>query len=129
MKDEQTLSKELDIPLDLLRRVASNSVAFYLYQRRQVGKKKRLLRIPIGPLSAIAKAVKKRLLDPMPLPSTVHGWRRKRSPKTYVKDHVRQAVVVNADIQDFFPSVGAGRVYGFWSEAGYSHEAANLLTS
>jgi len=46
-----------------------------------------------------------------------------------VKTHVRQTVVVNADIQDFFPSVGAGRVYGFWIETGYSPEAAKLLTS
>lgn len=129
MKDEQTLSKELDIPLHLLRGVASNPRAFYLYQRRQLGKKKRLLRIPIGPLFAITKAVKKTLLDPMPLSSTVHGWRRRRSPKSYAKDHARQAVVVNADIQDFFPSVGAGRVYGFWADAGYSPEAAKLLTS
>jgi len=128
MKDAQTLSKELGFSLSILRAVASNPKSLYHYQRRQLGKKKRLLRIPVGTLRAIAKAAKKNILDPMPLPATVHGWRRRHSPKTYSKGHVRQGVVVNADIQDSFPSVGAGRVYGFWVEAGYSPEAARLLT-
>jgi RNA-directed DNA polymerase len=129
MKDDQALSNELGFPLHFLRSVASDPKPFYLYRRRQLGKKKRVLRIPKGPLVAILRAIKTRLLDPMPLAATVHGWRKRRSPKTYAKNHVRQAVVVNADIQDFFPSVGAGRVYGFWTEAGYSPEAAKLLTS
>jgi len=128
MKDQQVLSTELAVPLRLLRGVASNHKKFYMYQRRQIGKKRRLLRIPTGPLREIQQTIKKKLLDPMPLPPSMHGWRRKRSPKTYSREHVAQQVVVNADIQNFFPSVGAGRVYGFWVEAGYDPGAAKLLT-
>lgn len=129
MKDEQALSNEISIPVGLLRCVASEPKAFYLYRRRRVGKKERLLRIPKGHLLGILRAIKTKLLDPMPLPSAVHGWRKRRSPKTYAKNHGRRAVVVNADIQNFFPSVEAGRVYGFWTDAGYSPDAAKLLTS
>ncbi len=129
MKSEQDLSSELGIPLHVLRGVARHPKVLYLYQRRQLGKKKRLLRIPRDPLREIQKTIKGKLLDPMPLPPTMHGWRKRRSPKTYSKEHAVQGVVVNADIQDFFPSVTAGRVYGFWIDAGYSREAAKLLTS
>src|ERR1022692_2528915 len=129
MKDEKFLSIELHFPLGALHRVASDPRSFYFYQRRQLGKKKRVLRIPQGPLMEIQRAIKVNILDPMPLAKTVHGWRKKRSPKTYARHHVGQAIVLNADIQDFFPSVAASRVYRFWIEAGYSPEAAELLTS
>jgi hypothetical protein len=129
MKDVRVLSKELGIPIGLLQAVASKPRHHYRYERRQLGKKKRLLRIPVGTLLAVSRTIKKKVLDPLPLHTTIHGWRRHHSPKTYSKRHIRQAVVVNADIQDFFPSVGAGRVYGFWIEAGYSPDAAKLLTS
>ena len=129
MKDEKSLSIELNFPLGVLYRVASDPRSFYFYQRRQLGKKKRLLRIPQGPLMEIQRAVKTKLLDPMRLAKSVHGWRKQRSPKTYTRHHVGQGLVLNADIQDFFPSVDAGRVYRFWIEAGYSASAAKLLTS
>jgi hypothetical protein len=129
MKDEKFLSIELDFPLGVLYRVASAPRSLYFYQRRQVGKKKRLLRIPQSPLIEIQKAIKENLLDPMPLATTVHGWRKRRSTKTYTRHHVGQSLVLNADIQDFFPSVDAGRVHRFWIEAGYSDGAAKLLTA
>lgn len=129
MKDEETLCNQLKIPLRVLREVASTAKSYYYYQRRPIGKKVRLLRIPQGRLCEIQRAIKTKLLDPMPLSQNVHGWRKRHSPKTYVKSHLRQAIIVNADIKDFFPSVSAGRVYGFWIEKGYSPDAANLLTS
>ncbi len=129
MKSEQDLSNGLKIPLHLLRSVARHPKALYLYRRKRLGKKTRLLRIPTHPLRRILNAIKENLLDPMPLPPTMHGWRKRRSPKTYSKEHAAQGVVLNADIQDFSPSVSAGRVYGFWTDAGYSPGAANLLTS
>lgn len=129
MKDEKSLSIELNFPLGSLNRVSSDPRSFYFYQRRQLGKKNRVLRIPQEPLMEIQRAIKVNLLDPMPLAKSVHGWRKKRSPMTYTRDHVGKGIVLNADIQDFFPSVNAGRVYRFWIEAGYAPGAAKLLTS
>jgi RNA-directed DNA polymerase len=129
MKDENFLSAELAFPLGVLRRVALCPKSVYVYQRRLLGKKKRLLRIPQSPLMKIQKAIKQKILDPMPLEKTVHGWRKRRSPKTYTRHHVGKARVLNVDIQDFFPSVNSGRVHRFWIEAGYSSEAAKLLTA
>ncbi len=128
MKDERVLSSELGIALSVLRCVARRAKSFYRYEHKLLGKKKRLFRIPGGSLKEIQKTIKTKLLDPMLLPVTMHGWRKRRSPKTYSREHGARGIVVNADIQDFFPSVGAGRVYGFWVRADYSTEAAKLLT-
>ena len=129
MTDENTLAKSLGIPLAELRAVAETGNAAYRYERRLIGKKIRLLRPPRERLMKIQRAIKTRLLDSMPLPPYVHGWRKRRSPKTYAKVHIAQAAVINADIQDFFPTVPAGRVYGFWLRAGYQEKAAKLLTA
>lgn len=129
MKDERALSKELGIPLVELRRVASDPRSFYFYKTKQIGKKKRLLRIPTGALRPIQDAIKSRILSAMPLAATVHGWRRGHSTKTYAREHLGKAIIVNADIQDFFPSVGAARVHAFWKDSGYSTVASNLLTA
>lgn len=128
MKDERVLSSELGVALSLLENIATRPRDYYRYERRLLGKKRRLLRIPRNPLREILDAIRSKVLDPMPLPSTIHGWRKRHSTKTYSGEHLGQGVIVNADIQDFFPSVGAGRVYGFWLSAGYSPGAAKLLT-
>ena len=128
MKDHEYLASELGLLLGELRYLSENPGLFYLFRRINTGKKLRTLRIPKGRLAAALAAVKEKLLDRMPLPESVHGWRKGRSPKTYGQPHVGRAAVVNCDIQDFFPSVSAGRVYGFWMSAGYDAEASKTLT-
>jgi len=123
------LAHMIQIPLTEIERIATlDSTSLYRYERRQIGMKKRLLRIPRPVLRPILDAVKKLILDPMPLPPTMHGWRKKHSPKTYAKAHLRRSMVLNIDIQDFFPTVTGAKVYAFWTRAGFTPEAANLLT-
>jgi RNA-directed DNA polymerase len=112
-----------------LERLSHNAIKTnYRYERRLIGKKIRLLRIPIGPMRKVQDAIKKRILDPLPLPGTMHGWRKHRSPKTYVKPHSRTSFLVNVDIQDFFPRVNGGRVCDAWMRAGFDAEDSKLLT-
>ena len=124
------LAQILGFPLFELERISREpKLLHYRYERRLIGKKTRLLRIPLGPLRQILDAIKTRILDSMPLPPTMHGWRKRRSPKTYAKAHVRHSCLINVDIQDFFPSVDGGRVHSFWMRAGFTTEAAKLLTA
>lgn len=124
------LARILEIPLHELERISKEArSAHYRYERRLIGKKIRLLRVPRPPLRRILDAIKERVLDSMPLPPTMHGWRKKRSCKSYVKPHVRRSTIVNVDIQDFFPNVNGGRVFAFWVRAGFVPEAAKLLTA
>lgn len=124
------LARILEIPLTEIERICEEpESARYRYERRLVGKKVRLLRIPKPALRRIADAIKKRLLDQMSLPPTMHGWRKKHSTKTYARPHVRSSALINVDIQDFFPSVNGARVHAFWMRAGFTREAAKLLTA
>lgn len=129
MIDEEAVASKLRIPLEELRRIAKFQKTLYAYKRIRKGNKIRILRISRGALREVQDSVKANLLDPLPLPNYVHGWRKRRSPKTYASGHVRQAVVVNIDVKDFFPSVTAGRVCAFWERVGFSADASRLLTA
>lgn len=124
------LAQILNVPLPELERMcAGPSSMRYRYERRLIGKKVRLLRIPLPRHRRIVDRIKSAILDPMPLPDTMYGWRKKRSTKGYIKHHLRRSVIINVDIQDFFPSVNGARVHAFWLQAGFDHEAAKLLTA
>jgi RNA-directed DNA polymerase len=123
------LAQSLEFSSSELERISHNPVKRnYRYERRLIGKKIRVLRIPIGPMRKVQDAIKKKILDPLPLPETMHGWRKHRSPKTYAKRHLRTSFLVNVDIQDFFPSVNGGMVFAAWMRAGFDEEASKLLT-
>ena len=129
MKGEQVLAKEPSITLTELRDVAARTSEFYYYKKLIKGKKIRVFRVPTGKLLRIQKSIKTKVLDPLALPATMHGWRRRHSTKTYVADHIHRKVVINIDLQDFYPSVSGGRVCTFWKSIGYSPGAARLLTA
>ncbi len=129
-KSADDLARTLEVPLNDLRRYLEGPrSALYRYQRRPIGKKIRLLRIPRPYLRRILDLLKERLLDPMHLPPTMHGWRKGHSPKSYVRPHVRRSFTLNADIQDFFPSVSGARVHAFWLREGFTPEASKILTA
>ncbi|MGH9680524.1 MAG: reverse transcriptase family protein, partial [Candidatus Acidiferrales bacterium] len=124
------LARILEIPLVELDRISREPRSLhYRYERRLIGKKVRLLRIPVGGFRKIIDRIKENILDPMPLPSTMHGWIKRRSPKSYAKPHLRRSAIFNVDIQDFFPSVSGARVNAFWRRAGFSQDAARILTA
>src|SRR4029077_16231446 len=121
------LSRLLGFSRSELERISRNPVKVnYRYERRLIGKKVRLLRIPVGPIRKVQDAIKRIILDALPLPRTMHGWRKRRSPKTYVKPHLGKSFLLNVDIQDFFPSVNGGRVFDAWMRAGFDTEASKL---
>src|SRR5271168_1675920 len=129
-KTPADVARILGIPLAEIERTAKEPPASrFRYKRQLVGKKVRLLRIAKPGLRRILDAIRKCLLDSMPLPATMHGWRKKHSPKSYAKPHLRSSALINIDIQDHFPSVNGGRVHAFWMRADFTDEAAKLLTS
>jgi RNA-directed DNA polymerase len=129
-KTPADLAQILGIPLAEIEQTAKEPASSrFRYKRQLVGKKVRLLRIAKPRLRRILDAILKHLLKPMPLPPTMHGWRKRRSPKTYAKPHLRSSALINIDVQDYFPSVNGGRVHAFWMRAGFTDKAAKLLTS
>lgn len=57
------------------------------------------------------------------------GFRRKKSIADHAWLHAGAALIITADIQDFFPATSRQRVKGWWHQQGYKTLETRLLTS
>eukprot|EP00913_Durusdinium_trenchii_P013426 g12607.t1 len=67
------------------------------------------------------------ILENVELNRAAHGFRRGRSIVTNATPHVRADVVVNVDIEDFFPTITFRRIKGVFRNLGYSESVATIL--
>ncbi len=110
------------------------TAALVHYHRFDLPKKTgglRRISAPKPQLKAAQQVVFTKLLghlhDVARLGESAHGFVATRSVVTNAAPHVGQAVVVNLDLRDFFPSVSFGRVRGLFRGMGYSGVVATLL--
>ncbi len=89
----------------------------------------RLTERPKARLKAIQRQLLHDLLDWIPAHDTAHGFTRGRSVRSHAAAHVGEHVVISLDLEDFFSSVPAGRVYGIFRTAGYPEPVAHSLTA
>ena len=66
------------------------------------------------------------ILNKIPVHDAVHGFRSDRSIVTNALPHVGADVVINFDLEDFFPSISYKRVKGLFRSFGYSEAAATI---
>jgi RNA-directed DNA polymerase len=112
--------------LSFSRRVATVSH----YVRFQIPKKTGGLRAISAPLPRLKKAqqwILDNILEQVVLHPSAHGFRRGRSIITNAQPHVKALVVINLDLQDFFPSISYRRVKGIFCSLGYSEAVATIL--
>lgn len=101
------------------------------YQRFQIPKKTggtRHISAPMPRLKRAQRWVLEQILSRVPVHPSAHGFVPGRSIVTNAAAHVGQAVVVNLDLRDFFPTLSFPRVYGLFASLGYSPEASTLLS-
>ncbi len=123
---------ELEVLADRrgLARDAELPMRHYTY--RWIAKRRgghRLLEAPKARLKAVQRRVLHGILDAIPPHDAAHGFRAGRSVVSFARVHVGAAVVVRVDLEAFFPSVFAGRVYGVFRGVGYPEEVARTLTA
>jgi hypothetical protein len=92
------------------------------------GNRYRLLEVPKPRLKAIQRQVLRGILDRIPSHDATHGFRARRSVRTFAEPHVGKAAVWRLDLKDFFPSVRASRVHALYRVAGYPITVARALT-
>ena len=80
-------------------------------------------------LKECQRRVLHQILDAVPPHDAAHGFRPGHSALTHARRHIGQEVVLRIDLEDFFASVTAGRVYGIFRRAGYPESVAHALTS
>ncbi|MEK6233271.1 MAG: reverse transcriptase family protein, partial [Planctomycetales bacterium] len=87
----------------------------------------RLLSAPRRDLAAVQQTILRDVLDKVPTHDAAHGFVSGRGTKTNAAPHVKQDVVLNMDLKDFFPSITFPRVRGLFKQLGYSPAAATIL--
>lgn len=112
--------------LSFHRRTATTSH----YRRFGIAKKTGGVRVISAPMPRLKRAqewVLFNILEKVELHQAVHGFRRGRSIVTNATPHVNSDVVLNVDLQDFFPTITYSRIRGVFKSLGYSGHLASVL--
>ena len=99
------------------------------YQRFAIPKKSGGERIISAPMPRLKRAqywLLANVLDKVPVTDSAHGFVRQRNILSNALPHVGKKVVVNLDLENFFPSISYPRVKGVYRQLGYSEEVATL---
>jgi retron-type reverse transcriptase len=87
----------------------------------------RQLFAPHEKLATAQEWILRNILDKIPTHPAAHGFVRGRSTVTNATAHVDRAVVINTDLESFFPTITFPRVLGIFKQLGYSPAAATIL--
>ena len=97
----------------LERRATDTRLQNYRYRwLPRAGAPPRLIEQPKRLLKETQRRLLHQILDLIPPHDAAHGFRRGHSALTHARRHTGQEVVLRFDLEDFFASVAAGRVYG-----------------
>ncbi len=100
------------------------------YRRFAMPKKTGGERIISAPMPRLKRAqywILDNLLARPALHPAAHGFVAGRSIVSNALPHAGQAVVINLDLKDFFPSIGMPRIKGLFRQLGYSGQVAAVL--
>ncbi|MBL8507616.1 MAG: RNA-directed DNA polymerase [Chitinimonas sp.] len=128
----QALAAAMGVPLAELRFLAYHRSVSRIshYRRFGIAKKTGGVRLISAPMPRLKRAqywVLDRILARLPLHEAAHGFVPGRSIVGNALPHVGRAVVLNLDLQNFFPSIAYPRVRGLFQSFGYSRQMATLL--
>ena len=112
----------------LERHVADEALRHYRYTWVPKAGGGRLIEAPKPRLKAIQRALLDDVLAPIPVHVAAHGFRAGHGVRTYVARHTGRDTVIHLDLEAFFVSVGAGRIFGILRAAGYPEPVAHVLT-
>jgi hypothetical protein len=88
----------------------------------------RLIEEPKPLLKHFQRVVLREILQRIPVHEAAQGFCRGRSALSYAAQHAGQDIVLHLDLEDFFTSIAAGRVFGVFRQCGYPEPVAHLLT-
>jgi RNA-directed DNA polymerase len=132
LHDSNDLAIAMGISIGQLRFLAfSRRIATVShYVRFQIAKKTGGVREISAPLPRLKQAqqwILDNILEQIVLHPTAHGFRRGRSIVTNAQPHLGALVVINLDLQNFFPSISYRRIKGIFRSLGYSEAISTIL--
>ena len=87
----------------------------------------RTLSAPHKTLAAAQRWILTNILARLPVHAAAHGFVAGHSTLTNARPHAGKAVLINVDLEAFFPSIGFARVRHLFHMQGYSGAVATLL--
>lgn len=126
------LATALNIPISRLRWLCFHSEATTCvhYVTFDIPKKSggtRQLSAPHTHLAGAQRWILENILAKLPTEDSAHGFVPGRSTVTNALPHAGKEVVINVDLENFFPSIGFGRVRAMFRRLGYSGAVSTLL--
>ncbi|PZS31947.1 MAG: RNA-directed DNA polymerase [Pseudonocardiales bacterium] len=88
----------------------------------------RLVAAPKPRLKEIQRRLLRHVLTQIPVHPAAHGCVPGRSVRTAVDPHAGAAIVIRADVEGFFSSISAGRIWGLLRMAGLPEPVAHTIT-
>ena len=85
---------------------------------------RRLLEAPKERLKTIQRRILADFLSHAPVHDAAHGFRARRSIRTFTAPHVGRAAILKLDLASFFPSIPASRIAGLFRWLGYPDDVA-----
>lgn len=130
--DFAALSQDMGISIRELRFLSFNREVskVHHYRRFTLPKKTggvRLISAPMPRLKRVQYWVLDNVLNKLDVNDVAHGFRANRSIVSNATPHVGKDVVINMDLENFFPSLNFRRVKGLFISLGYSHAIATVL--
>ena len=109
----------------------SNKTALQHYHcsvRHKPSGRFRLIEAPKTRLKTIQRQILRDILNHVPTHENAHGFIRGRSAVSAASLHAGEAMVINCDLADFFPSIPRRRVHGIYRCLGYPWQVSSYLT-
>lgn len=133
IKDDKELADFLEIPYIDLRFLAYHRDVTLTdhYHRYTIPKRsggERNIAAPKPLLKSVQKKILEKILEKINISEEAHGFRKGRSVVSGAEVHSKQPeLLINIDIENFFPTVTFERVRGLFKSFGYSGYIASLL--
>lgn len=100
------------------------------YKRFKVAKKSGGFRLISAPMPRLKKAqhfILEQILNKVETHPNAHGCVIGKSILSNAEPHINKAVVINQDLQNFFPSITYKRIKGVFKSLGYSEQVAVIF--
>ena len=132
IKDAKDLASKMGVTLKELRFLTytqklSNRRNYVHFQMAKKTGGFREISAPKPQLKRLQYWILENILNKIAVSDEAHGFVTQRSIVSNATPHIGKAVVINFDLENFFPTLNYARVKGFFKSLGYSAEVATIL--
>lgn len=108
-------------------RKVSKKTHYHIFEIPKKSGGKRKISAPKPQLRYFQQWILENILNKISVGEVVHGFTAKKSIVTNAEPHLGKDIIINIDLQDFFPSISYRRVKGLFSKFGYSEQLSTIF--